>query len=67
MKPEYHEGPEALERFGKMVTALFRAQKTVATKKAEPVAKRTVAERGGGVVALRATSRSFGYAALRSG
>jgi hypothetical protein len=32
MKPEYYEGPEALERFGKMMTALFRAPKTVSTK-----------------------------------
>jgi hypothetical protein len=23
--PEYHEGPEARERFGKTMTALFRA------------------------------------------
>jgi len=34
MKPEYHEGPEALERFGKTMTALFRAPKTVTMKKA---------------------------------
>jgi hypothetical protein len=33
MKPEYHEGPEALERFGKTMTSLFRAPKTVTTKK----------------------------------
>ena len=33
MKPEYHEGPEALERFEKTMTALFRAPKTVTTKK----------------------------------
>jgi hypothetical protein len=33
MKPEYHEGPEALERFGKTMTALFRAPKTVTTKR----------------------------------
>jgi hypothetical protein len=33
MKPEYHEGPEALERFDKTMNALFRAPKTVTTKK----------------------------------
>jgi hypothetical protein len=27
MKPEYHEGPEALERFGNTLTALFRVPK----------------------------------------
>jgi hypothetical protein len=29
MKPEYHEGPEALERFNKLATRVFRAPKTV--------------------------------------
>ena len=33
MKPEYHEGPKALENFEKTMTALFRAPKTVTTKK----------------------------------
>jgi len=33
MKPEYHEGPEALERFEKTMAALFRAPKTVTTKR----------------------------------
>ena len=33
MKPEYREGPEALEQFGKTMNALFRAPKTVTTKK----------------------------------
>jgi hypothetical protein len=33
MKPEYHEGPEALERFEKTMVTLFRAPKTVVTKK----------------------------------
>jgi hypothetical protein len=28
--PEYHEGPEALERFNKLATQVFRAPKTVA-------------------------------------
>jgi hypothetical protein len=31
--PEYHEGPEALDKFNKTLTALFRAPKTVTTKK----------------------------------
>jgi hypothetical protein len=34
MKHEYHEGPEALERFERTLTKLFRAPKTVTTKKA---------------------------------
>jgi hypothetical protein len=33
MKPEYHEGPEALEQFEKTMAVLFRAPKTVTTKK----------------------------------
>jgi hypothetical protein len=33
MKATYHEGPEALERFEKTMAALFRAPKTVTTKK----------------------------------
>jgi len=33
MKPEYHEGPEALKNFEKTMNALFRAPKTVTTKK----------------------------------
>jgi hypothetical protein len=32
--PEYHEGSEALKNFEKTMTALFRAPKTVSTKKA---------------------------------
>jgi hypothetical protein len=28
MKHEYHEGPEATERFNKLATALFRAPKS---------------------------------------
>jgi hypothetical protein len=27
MKPEYHEGPEALKKFENTMTALFRAKK----------------------------------------
>ena len=33
MKPEYHEGPKALDKFNKTLTALFSAPKTVTTKK----------------------------------
>ena len=32
VKPEYHEGPEALERFEKTMTALFRVPETVVAK-----------------------------------
>ena len=36
---EYHEGPEALEQFGKTMTALFQAPKTVSMT--QPVKKKT--------------------------
>jgi hypothetical protein len=40
MKPEYHEGMEALERFGNTMTALFRVPKgTVAKEPAKPARK----------------------------
>jgi hypothetical protein len=32
MKPEYHEGPQALERFGNTMTALFRVPKSTVPK-----------------------------------
>jgi hypothetical protein len=32
MKPEYREGPEALERFGNTMTALFRVPKGTVEK-----------------------------------
>lgn len=35
MKPEFYEGPEALEKFNQTLTKLFRAPKTVTTKKKE--------------------------------
>jgi hypothetical protein len=41
MKHEYHEGPEALERFEKGMTALFRAQKPGS----KPTAKKAVRKR----------------------
>jgi hypothetical protein len=48
MKHEYHEGPEALERFEKTMTALFRAPKTVTAKKEtkKPTPKRRKASKG---------------------
>jgi hypothetical protein len=40
MKHEYHEGPEALERFGDTMTALFRVPKgTVQKEPSKPVRK----------------------------
>ncbi|MGD0443927.1 MAG: hypothetical protein ABSA39_08320 [Edaphobacter sp.] len=47
MKPEYHEGPEALERFGKTMTALFRVPKTTVAKESKkPVRKAKKASKG---------------------
>ena len=47
MKTEYREGPKALEDFGKTMTALFRAPKTVTTKKTvKKKAKRRTASKG---------------------
>jgi hypothetical protein len=48
MKPEYHEGDEALAKFEKTVTTLFSAPKTVAAKqvKKKPVAKRKKTSKG---------------------
>jgi len=51
MKHEYHEGPEALERFEKGMTKLFQAPKPgakKAAKKAPP--KRTIKARKGSTV-----------------
>ncbi len=42
MKHEYHEGPEALEKFNQTLTTLFRAPKTVTAKK---VAKKAARKR----------------------
>jgi hypothetical protein len=40
MKPEYHEGTEALERFGNTMTALFRVPKMPVEKEpAKPARK----------------------------
>jgi hypothetical protein len=48
MKPEYHEGPEALDKFNKTLTVLFRAPKTVTTKKEtkKPTRKRRTSSKG---------------------
>jgi hypothetical protein len=42
MKHEYHEGQEALEKFNRTLTMLFRAPKTVSTKQ---VAKKAARKR----------------------
>jgi len=39
MKPEYHEGPEALEKFHKLATKLFRAPKPTAKEAPKPTRK----------------------------
>ena len=47
MKPEYHEGPDALERFGKTMAALFRVPKErVAKEPAKPVRKAKKSSKG---------------------
>jgi hypothetical protein len=45
-KPEYHEGPEALERFNKMMTQVFRAPKlSTPFTKPKPKRKRRTASK----------------------
>lgn len=39
MKHEYHEGPEAAEKFEKALTHLFRVPKSTAKKPTKPVRK----------------------------
>jgi hypothetical protein len=39
MKHEYHEGPEAAEKFEKALTHLFRVPKSTAKKTAKPAKK----------------------------
>jgi hypothetical protein len=46
IKPEYHEGPEALERFEKTLTALFRVPKAVVSETVKPAAKPKKASKG---------------------
>jgi hypothetical protein len=40
MKHEYHEGPEAAEKFEKALTHLFRVPKSTAKKAAKPAKKK---------------------------
>jgi hypothetical protein len=40
MKHEYHEGPEALERFNKLATKLFRAPKSTAKGPFKPAKRK---------------------------
>jgi hypothetical protein len=47
MKHEYHEGPEALERFEKGMTKLFQASKPGAKPAAKKAAKRSTKARKG--------------------
>jgi hypothetical protein len=56
MKPQYHEGPEALERFEKGMTKLFQAKPSsvkqkAATKKAHKAKRSTKGQRGSSVPA----------------
>ena len=46
MKPEYHEGPEALEKFNKLATKLFRAPKPTAKEAPKPAPKPKKASKG---------------------
>jgi hypothetical protein len=48
MKPEYHEGPEAREKFEQGMTKLFKAKKTTAkeTPKATPKRKQGKTSKG---------------------
>lgn len=46
MRPEYREGHEALERFGKTMTALFRVPKTAKKEAKKPVRKAKRSSKG---------------------
>ncbi len=39
MKPDYHEGPEALDKFNQLATKLFRAPKPAAKEAQKPEPK----------------------------
>ena len=39
MKPKYHEGPDALEKFNKLATKLFRAPKPTPKETPKPAPK----------------------------
>jgi hypothetical protein len=41
MKREYHEGPEARQRFEEGMTALFRVPKSTAKKPTKPARKKS--------------------------
>jgi hypothetical protein len=47
MKHEYHEGPEALERFEKGMTKLFQAPKPTTKPAAKKASKRSAKARKG--------------------
>lgn len=36
MKPEYHEGPEAFEKFNRLATKVFKASKTIIKNAPKP-------------------------------
>jgi hypothetical protein len=46
MKHEYHEGPEAAERFEKLASHLFRAPKSTVKLEPKPAPKRKKAGKG---------------------
>ena len=46
MKNEYHEGPEALQRFEQGMTKLFQAPKDAAKEKPTPSPKRKKTSKG---------------------
>jgi len=45
MKREYHEGPDAAERFDKLASALFRAPKSIVKPAPKPTPKRKKASK----------------------
>ena len=63
MKYEYHEGPEALERFEKGMTALFRAPKP----RSKPTAKEALpfatsaAEKSASLKLIRPPGQSYPF------
>lgn len=46
LKHEYHEGPDALEKFNKLATKLFRASKPAAKETPKPAPKPKKASKG---------------------
>ena len=45
-KHEYHEGPEAAERFEKLATAMFRVPKSIVKPEVKPAPKRKESSKG---------------------